>query len=54
MAQWDSTPPTSDTIAPAMENSGTHGGSVISQTMTSPSSRSPASASDRTTRAVPV
>ena len=40
--------------APAIENSGTHGGSVISHTMTSPSSRSPASVSDRTTRAVPV
>src|SRR5204863_6663667 len=54
MAQCDSTPPTSDTTAPATENRGTHGGRVISHTMMSPSSRSPASASDRTTRAVPV
>ena len=54
IAQWLSTPPTSETTAPAIENSGTHGGSVISHTMISPSSRSPASSSERTTRAVPV
>ena len=41
--ECDSTPPTSVTTAPAIENSGTHGGSVISHTMTSPSSRSLAS-----------
>ena len=41
-------PPTSETTAPASENSGTHGGSVISTTMISPSSRSSlAWASDR-------
>ena len=30
IALCDSTPPTSETTAPAIENSGTHGGSVIS------------------------
>ena len=36
MALCDSTPPTSETTAPAIENIGTHGGSVISHTITSP------------------
>src|SRR4029453_9787130 len=54
IAVWQSRPPVAVTMAPATENTGTQGGSVISHTMTSPSSRLVASLSDRTTRAVPV
>src|ERR687892_2855894 len=55
IALWERIPPTSDTTAPARENSGTHGGRVISTTMISPSSRSSVAwARDRQTRAVPV
>src|SRR5262245_42144644 len=55
IAVWESTPPTSDTTAPAIESNGTQGGNVISTTMISPSSSSAVAwLSERQTRAGPV